>query len=443
MQAAVLDDGGADGDGRVHVAPPADVTDRAGIDVALDRFEFANDFQRADLRRTADGAGGKGGLQDIGEGGAGLQLALHLRHDMHHVRVAFDLETIGHDHAAGFGDAANIVAAQVDQHKVLGALLRIGQQFDFQRNVFGMRGAARAGAGDRAHGNLAVLHAHQDFRRAADHLGTVKVEEIHVGRRIERAQCAIHIHRPRAERHAHALAQHDLEDVASTDVFLHRLHGFHETVAGEAGNEIFFLQQGRVEHVRVAAAGMAQAVNQFIQASHRARMRLWLGRVCMDDEVQAALEVVEYGEFFRQHQEGIGCAELIRLVAASQARLDVADRFETEIADQPAGEGRQAGHARHAEAFAQAVHFGQGVGEFPRFDQLAVHPCFHRVAAEGEGARGRQADDGIAAPGLAALHRFEQVGMRTVGQFQVNRQRRVQVGQHLAHHGDAVMAGGG
>ena len=51
----------------------------------------------------------------------------------------------------------------------------------------------------------------------------------------------------------------------------------------------------------------------------------------------------------------------------------------------------------------------------------------------------RQADDRMAAPGLAAGDRFEQVGVRTVGQLQVHRQRRIEVGQHLAHDRNTVI----
>src|SRR5688500_8583716 len=51
IEAPVLDHRGADGDRGVGVAVPTDVADRAGIHVALDRFELADDLQRADLGR--------------------------------------------------------------------------------------------------------------------------------------------------------------------------------------------------------------------------------------------------------------------------------------------------------------------------------------------------------------------------------------------------------
>ena len=191
---------------------------------------------------------------------------------------------------------------------------------------------------------------------------------------------------------------------------------------------------------------MPQAIHQLVEPAARARVGLRLGRIGVHDQIQPALEVVEHRHFFRQQQEGVGRAELIGLALAveiGEARFDPADALETEITDQAAGEHRQFRQARHLVLRAQAVDFGQRVGELARFHRFAVFAHGEGVAAELEGAARRQADDGIAAPGFAAFHRFEQIGVRAVGQFQIDRQRRVEVGQHLAHHGNAVVAGGG
>ena len=67
-------------------------------------------------------------------------------------------------HVAGLGDAADIVAAEIDQHQMFGAFLGIGHQFLGQRLVFFRRLAARARAGDGPDGDHAVAQAHQDFR---------------------------------------------------------------------------------------------------------------------------------------------------------------------------------------------------------------------------------------------------------------------------------------
>ena len=80
----------------------------------------------------------------------GLQLADDVGHDVHDVRVALDLHQPRHADRARLGDAADVVAAEVDQHDVLGALLLVGEQARGQRFVLLGRVAARHRAGDRS-----------------------------------------------------------------------------------------------------------------------------------------------------------------------------------------------------------------------------------------------------------------------------------------------------
>ena len=51
-----------------------------------------------------------------------------LRDDVHDVAVALDAHLLGHLHRADLGDAADIVAPEIEQHQVLGQLLRVRQQ---------------------------------------------------------------------------------------------------------------------------------------------------------------------------------------------------------------------------------------------------------------------------------------------------------------------------
>ena len=59
--------------------------------------------------------------------------AAHVRHDVMHVRVGLDRHELVDLHGAGLADAAEIVALQVDQHHVLGALLRMRVQLASER----------------------------------------------------------------------------------------------------------------------------------------------------------------------------------------------------------------------------------------------------------------------------------------------------------------------
>src|SRR5690606_30200167 len=90
-------------------------------------------------------------------------------------------------------------------------------------------------------------------------------------------------------------------------------------------------------------------------------------------------------------------------------------------------------HPRHLEAAAQALDLGERAGDLARFQQLAMLGHVQRVPGERVHPARGQADDRVAAEALAAVHRLEQVGVRAVGQLQVDGQRRVEVGGHLAH----------
>ena len=161
-----------------------------------------------------------------------VELALDVRDDVHDLAVALDEELVGHLDGADLGDAADIVAAEVEQHQVLGALLRIGQQLGLERLVLVRRRAARPRAGDRADGDRAVAHPHQDLRARADDREAAEIEEIQERRGIDPAQRAVERERRQRERRLEALRQHDLEDVAGGDVFLGALH--HRAVLGGA-----------------------------------------------------------------------------------------------------------------------------------------------------------------------------------------------------------------
>ena len=167
-------------------------------------------------------------------------------------------------------------------------------------------------------------------------------------------------------------------------------------------------------------AALAQAMRQRVQPAVGARPCLRLARVGVDDQVQPALEVVEHRQLVAEHQQDVGRAQLVRLRVRAQARLDVFDALEAEPADQAAGEAGQAIELRHLVQRAQAFDFGQRVFDLTAFHDFAVFANFERMATEFVHPPRRQADDRIAAEAFAALHRFEQVGMRAVGQLQVD-----------------------
>ena len=93
------------------------------------------------------------------------------------------------------GDAADVVAAQVDEHHVLGPLLGIGQQLLGQPPIFFFGRAAAARAGERADRHLAVDDADHDLRRAADERALRRAQEEHERAGVHDPQRAIDLER--------------------------------------------------------------------------------------------------------------------------------------------------------------------------------------------------------------------------------------------------------
>ena len=76
-----------------------------------------------------------------------VEPALDVRDDVHHLAVALEEELVRHRDGADLRDAADVVAAEIEQHQVLGALLGVGQQLLGERAV--LAPASRRAAGCR------------------------------------------------------------------------------------------------------------------------------------------------------------------------------------------------------------------------------------------------------------------------------------------------------
>ena len=145
---AVLHEQRADRDRGVHVARIVEVADAAAVGAAPQRLELVDDLHRAHLRRARERAGRERRAQQVEPVEPRAQPRLHVRDDVHHVRVALDHRVLAHAHAADLRDAAHVVAAQVDQHHVLGALLRVGEQ---------LASSARSSSGVRPRGRVPAI----------------------------------------------------------------------------------------------------------------------------------------------------------------------------------------------------------------------------------------------------------------------------------------------
>ena len=150
--------------------------------------------------------------------------------DVHHMAVALHRKGLGDLDAAHLGNAANVVARQINQHHMLGALLGVLDQLLLNGFVPLWRGATRAGAGQRPDGDLPphfgfgriaagidLLQAHQDFGRRPHHMKVTHVVVIHVGAGVQRAQGSVQrqgafgvaLFQPLTDLHLHEVARLD------------------------------------------------------------------------------------------------------------------------------------------------------------------------------------------------------------------------------------------
>ena len=142
-------------------------------------------------------------------------------------------------------DSSDVVAGEIDQHDMFGALLRIVDQFLGQRPVFIRRRAAAPRPGQGTVGDDPILDAAHDLGRCPDERDRSRAEIEHERAGIDHAQRAVDVERPGARFGAEALTEHDLERIAGVDVLPGLLDsglelgprevGGHSSVEGAAG----------------------------------------------------------------------------------------------------------------------------------------------------------------------------------------------------------------
>ncbi len=264
----------------------------------------------------------------------------------------------------------------------------------------------------------------------------LEIEEEHVRRRIERAQRAVERQRTGRERLAHALRQYDLHDVAIDDVLLGAAHRGLERVLAEAGDG----RQGRARRLGWNLHRFAQPGEQRLESGNRVPVCARHTGLGVHHQRQLARQVIDNCQFLGQQQHDVRCAERIGLVDLAQLGFDVAHGVVTEQADQPAAKPRQSGHVRHLEARIELGDECHRVGIVAPFGDAIAGDRQHRATIHRNAGSRSEPDEGIAAEALAALHGFEQVGVWRVGQLDVDRQRRVEIGKGLERHRDAVVA---
>ena len=230
---AVLDDGRADRDRDVAVAGGVEVPDGAAVDPAAARLER----RRSAPWRGSSGApvsvpAGKAGGERVGRASARAASApAHLRHEVLHVRELLDRGVPRHLDAADLADTPEVVAREVDEHHVLGALLRIGEERLRQPRV--LLGRRRRAATVPAIGRVSTSPPRQRTSISGEEPSTrrlARLQVVEIRRGIERAQGAVHVEGIDAEARRPALREDALVDLAGRDGLLDDADRLEETL---------------------------------------------------------------------------------------------------------------------------------------------------------------------------------------------------------------------
>ena len=268
-----------------------------------------------------------------------------------------------------------------------------------------------------------------------------EVEEVHVRRRVDAAQRAVQIDGRGLERNRHALGNHHLHAVASEDVILDGADRAFVVLAAEAGAERRLRACRLVQiHTQTRCERLTQLVQDVLQLLLTTLEGVALSRIGQHDGVHLARQVVEHHHGIGDVEQNVRRAQRIGVPPGSQLGLDVTHAVIGEVTDQATIETRQPGDGRHLVARLELLDEGQRIGALVTLDLDAVGGDHHLMTVHTQHGARRQTNDRVPAPFLAALHRFKQVGVGRIGQFQVDRQRRVEVGDGFAGKRNAVVA---
>jgi hypothetical protein len=380
------------------------------------------------------------------------------------VAVALDLHVFRDGHRARPAHAAEVVASEVDEHHVLGALLRVALELLGEQLILAGIRAARPGAGDRVRRQTIPLGLQKQLGRGADDLEAGGPDEEQVRTRVDASQRTIE--RDAIERGARrgigrqrerlASGEHDLDRFAGRDRVLGDLDGVDVRVAAQA-------RLDRVGERGRAAAGSAPG--QLGGAGSRRPFEgfedrrlgdpvatLEVGGLGMQrgDGAEGVGEMVEdqhevsLDEGGHRHADGVSLRERHR-------GFEDRDGVVAEGADRSASEARHAvggldPAARHERA--DGIEWVRGVDGLGRQvrairrDRDRSRLDASAAVAHLEEPAGADAQEGIAAEALAALDRLEEVGRPAVIEAQEGTDRGLQVGGAGGAQQDRVGVGG-
>ena len=349
------------------------------------------------------------------------------------MRVAFDGHQVGDLYGPHLGHPAQVVAPQVHQHHVLGPLFLAGAQLGLHPLVVLGVASAAASAGDGTVAQLAPCDGHQDFGRGAQHGELGQPQEVHVGRRIDRAQHAIDIEWVRRHRRLEALRHLHLVDVSRQDVRLGPLYRGKELLAGSMPDriqgpawwrrpqrtELHRLGEARLQGVQPLGSGPVGGLER--TGTH------------VGDQLQAMLHVVETDQRVADQEHPVGYPQGVRV--RKRDALQVAGGFVTEVANRAAAEAGQAVGRLGPKTGQVSLQRIQGIAPRQNLGARFVGEPRGAIPDRDDGHRVRR-HEGVAAQPLPSLHALQQIGRSVRGQRRKRGHRGQGVGQRLAEDGD-------
>src|SRR5918997_1429574 len=218
---AVFQEGRPERYAGVEAAVYAVVAGSTRVGAAARGLELVYDLHRPDLGRPRDGPGRKRRRQGVERREVLPQIPLHGRDDVHDVGVALDLHEALEFHGPDLAHPPEVVAAEVNEHDVLGPLLLVGEQLFGEPRVLLWRPAPRAGARDRAGHHPSALDAHERLGRGPDERQVPDLQVRHVRRGVYGPQAPVEQERVELTYLGREpLRRHDLEGVPGPDVLL-------------------------------------------------------------------------------------------------------------------------------------------------------------------------------------------------------------------------------
>ena len=104
-----------------------------------------------------------------------------------------DLAQLCHADCPRLADAADVVAREIDEHRVLGAFLRVALEVLGESRILSIIAATAARAGNRVRIDGVACDLDEHLRRSADELYRAEIEVEHVRRRIDLTQAAVEV----------------------------------------------------------------------------------------------------------------------------------------------------------------------------------------------------------------------------------------------------------